>query len=100
VTVSLEDLGGNPIVTAQPITHQFSVAASDPEHKVPRLTPEAKVEAMQLAFILVIALSGLYATARGKVETMNGPSAILALIALGFAADTLKNLVTQKPGQQ
>jgi hypothetical protein len=104
VTASLMDLQGNPIVTGQPIKRTIEVVDSTPAKKrgfrIPTITPEAKVEAMQLAFVLAIALSGLYATARGKVETLDGPTAVLAVIAIGFGADTLKNLLTQKPGQQ
>jgi len=31
---------------------------------------------------------------------MSGPGAALTLIGIGFGADTLKNLMTQKPGEQ
>jgi hypothetical protein len=41
----------------------------------------------------------LYATARGKVE-IDVPTAAFTVFGIGFAADTLKNLLTRKPGQQ
>lgn len=98
MTVTLTDLKGNPVVTQAPIQRTVNIYAGDRDKH--RITPEAKVEAIQLAFVLVIALAGVYAAARGKVETMEGPAAVLTLIGIGFGADTLKNLLTQKPGQQ
>jgi len=103
VTVTLSDLRGNPVHKPGQITKEIEVgidSEATKENSYFRLTPEAKVEAMQLAFVLILALSGVWATARGKVEEMSGPGAALTLIGIGFGADTLKNLMTQKPGEQ
>ncbi len=103
VTVTLTDLKGNPVATKAPIERPIDVSAGNISahgRQRRRVSPEAKVEGLQLAFVLVIALAGVYTTARDKVETMAGPAAVLTLIGIGFGADTLKNLLTQKPGQQ
>lgn len=104
VTVTLVDLHGNRLQTAGPITREFTV--DDPNGDKParwrkyRWTAEAKVEASQLAFVLAIALVGVFAAARGKVDTLTVPSAVAAIVALGFGADTLKNLITQKSAEK
>lgn len=65
-----------------------------------RLTPEAKLELIRTVFVLGIALAGVFVTARGKVEELDVFQGAGALIGLGFAADTLKTLLTPKPDEK
>lgn len=106
VSVSIVDLQGNA-VTAQPIGHTYAVTAPAVVRRGwrgwlrrLRLTPEAKVEAAQLLIVLAVALFGVFASARTKIETLGPFSAAAALVGLGFGADTLKNLITQKPSDK
>jgi hypothetical protein len=63
------------------------------------LTPHAEtmLEASRLALILAIALFGLMAVAQQQAQNVTWLEAVGAVFALGFGADTVKNLVTQKP---
>src|ERR1039457_2116474 len=106
VSVSIVDLQGNA-VTAQPIGHTYAVTAPAVVRRGwrgwlrrLRLTPEAKVEAAQLLIVLAVALLGVFASARPKIETLGPFSAAATLVGLGFGADTLKNLITQKPSDK
>ena len=106
VSVSIVDLQGNA-VTAQPIGHTYAVTAPAVVRRGwrgwlrrLRLTPEAKVEAAQLLIVLAVALFGVFASARTKIETLGPFSAAATLVGLGFGADTLKNLITQKPSDK
>lgn len=100
VSVTLVDLGGTVVATAQPIRQTYTVTAPAVVKRdwlrLPRLTPEAKIEAAHLLIVLAVALFGVFATARTKIETLGTFSAAAALVGLGFGADTLKNLITQK----
>lgn len=104
VAVKLVDLNGIVMQPSAPITKTVSVESTgQPPRKLsrlPRFTPQAKIEASRLGFVLLIALLGVFATARGKVETLGVFEAAGALIALGFGVDTLKNLITQTPAEK
>ena len=96
VTVTIVGLDGNTVTTAGPIQREFTVAGSPPVQRHWRWTAETKIEAGRLGFVLAIALFGVFAAARGKVESLDVFGGAAALIALGFTADTLKNLMTQQ----
>jgi hypothetical protein len=103
VTVTIINIRGAQVETHAPIARSFTVAGPPPAKRwLSRfaLTPEAKVEAGQLAFVLAIALLGVFAAARDKVQSMSLVSAAAAIIAIGFGADTLKSLITQKAGDK
>ncbi len=57
---------------------------------------ETILEASRLALVLAVAVFGLITTARQQAASLTLPEAIGAVIALGFGADTLKNLITDK----
>jgi hypothetical protein len=50
--------------------------------------------------VLAVALFGVFAMARTKIETLGPFAAAAALVGLGFGAGTLKNLIAQKPSDQ
>jgi hypothetical protein len=59
-----------------------------------------RAEVVRLAIALVIALIGLLAGAREKLDTLDVIPAAIALILLGFGADTIKNLISPKQTQR
>ena len=100
VSVTIVDLQGNMVHTSEPIRRTFSVSVPPVAKKsilrLPRFTPDAKIEAAHLAIVLAVALFGVFATARAQIENLTAFSAAAALIGIGFGADTLKNLIAQK----
>ena len=98
--VSITGVDGTPL-TSTPLTRGLSVIAEAGAQKkgVARawMEPETKLEASRLALVLALAVVGLMATARQQAQSLSFLEAVGAVIALGFAADTLKNLVTQRP---
>ena len=101
VSVTIVDLAGETLAPTHPIERSFPVTGIVPPTRrllrMPNVTAEAKIEMWHLALVLVIALFGVYATARDKVEGLGVFEGAAAIIAIGFGADTLKNLITQKP---
>jgi hypothetical protein len=59
-----------------------------------------RAEVVRLAIALVIALIGLLVGAREKLDTLDVIPAAIALILLGFGADTIKNLISPKQTQR
>jgi hypothetical protein len=59
-------------------------------------SPETKLEASRLVLVLAAAVIGLVGVAQQKVDGLTLVQAIFAVCALGFGADTLKNLLTQR----
>jgi hypothetical protein len=57
---------------------------------------ETMLEASRLALVLVVAVFGLVTTARQQATTLTTLEAIGAVFALGFGADTLKTLITER----
>jgi hypothetical protein len=100
VSATIVDLQGDPVATSAPIARTFTVSTPPTSRRsffrLPRLTPEAKIEAAHLLIVLAVAFFGVFATARAQIETMSTFSAAAALIGIGFGADTLKNLIAQK----
>lgn len=100
VKVSIIGLDGVAL-TATPLTRDLTVIAEAGTQKTRAarvwMAPETKLEASRLALVLTLAVVGLMATARQQAQSLSFLEAVGAVIALGFAADTLKNLVTQRP---
>ena len=57
---------------------------------------ETLLEASRLAMVLTLAVIGLVGSAEHKAQSLTLLQAAGAVFALGFGADTLKNLITQK----
>ncbi len=109
VTVEITDLNGDAV--APPIVKQVRVGESLPadagwrartgmlvRHMARTWKPHAEtiLEASRLALVLAVAVFGLITTARQQAASLTLPEAIGAVVALGFGADTLKNLITDK----
>lgn len=60
-------------------------------------SPEFKLEFSRLLLVLAAAVIGLLATAQQQAQNLSLLQAAGAVMALGFGADTLKSLLTQKP---
>lgn len=63
-------------------------------------SPEAKIEGLRVAFVLVIALAAVFVSARQKVEESGLFEGAAALVGIGFAADIAKNALTDNPGDK
>lgn len=57
---------------------------------------ETMLEASRLALVLAVAVFGLVTTARQQATTLTTLEALGAVFALGFGADTLKTLITER----
>jgi hypothetical protein len=57
--------------------------------------PETRMEFVRLAFVLALALLGLMTTARQQVQNLSFLEAVGTVVALGFGADTIKNLIVR-----
>ena len=55
--------------------------------------PETRLEFIRLAIVLALALLALMTTARQQVLNLSFLEAVGAVVALGFGADTIKNLI-------
>jgi hypothetical protein len=55
--------------------------------------PETRLEFIRLVIVLVLALLALMTTARQQVLHLSFLEAVAAVVALGFGADTIKNLI-------
>jgi hypothetical protein len=64
--------------------------------RIGRPHAETMLEASRLAMVLTLAVIGLIGSAEHKAETLTLLQAAGAVFALGFGADTLKTLITQK----
>lgn len=82
----------------------------DEEIKIPRDVPvqaevpdllghRTKVEAARLAIGLLVAVVALAAGAKEQLLKLDVLPGLLAVFIIGFAADTIKNLVTQAPAK-
>jgi hypothetical protein len=87
-TVTMVDLKGNAI---QPAPPNKIIDVQQPER--PNWGPENTLEVVRTGVVLLIALLGLMTAAQQKVEDLTFFEAVGAVIALGFGADTIKNLV-------
>jgi hypothetical protein len=106
VSVTLVDFNGDPVPTSKPIEipvvmHASSDRATRGNWWRPwSWTAEAKIEALRVGFVLVIALVGVFVTARQRVEQAGLFEGVAGLVGIGFAADTVKNALTDKPGDK
>jgi hypothetical protein len=106
VSVTLVAFDGAVVPSSGPIQTEVVMKENDErEHrgvwwKPWTWTPEAKIEGLRVAFVLVIALAGVFVTARQKVEETGLFQGVAALIGLGFAADIVKNALSDKPGDK
>jgi hypothetical protein len=64
--------------------------------RLPKPHAETLLEASRLALVLAAAVFGLIAAAQDKIQDLTFLEAAAAVFALGFGADTLKNLVLRK----
>ncbi|HXN47903.1 MAG TPA: PKD domain-containing protein, partial [Bryobacteraceae bacterium] len=105
VAVEIADLDGQP-VTSAPIVQKAQVGrlvgpipAAERIRRAWRWTKphaETMLEASRLALVLAVAVFGLVTTARQQATTLTTLEAIGAVFALGFGADTLKTLITER----
>ena len=59
----------------------------------------AIAESLRFSIAFGVALAGLLSGALGQLEKLDLLPATIAVIALGFGADSIKNLLTQTPGK-
>jgi hypothetical protein len=83
-------------VTKTPISGKVRVAPRFAEQS----SAENVLEGARLGLILVVAVVGLMATARQQIQSLTFLQAVGLVFGLGFAADSLKNLITQKVAGQ
>ena len=105
VSLEVADLDGQP-VTQAPILQKTQVGRLvGPIPTRERLLrawrwtkphAETMLEASRLALVLAVAVFGLVTTARQQATTLTTLEAIGAVFALGFGADTLKTLITER----
>jgi hypothetical protein len=90
VQVKITDLPGSAVTN--PPLHK-KVTIDDPLPQTRLWGPENLLELGRLGVVLAIALIGLMATAQQQVRAMSFPEAAAAVVALGFGADTVKNII-------
>lgn len=100
VHVQFLDGDGNPIKDAEgveiKIPRAVDVLAENPDFFGHR----TKVEVARLAIGLLVAVVALVAGAKEQLLKLDVLPGLLAVFIIGFAADTIKNLVTQAPPKQ
>jgi len=89
-TATIVDLTGKAIQPAPP-GKTINVQSAEPPNKL--FGPENALELGRMCVVLLIALLGLMTAAQQKVQSLSFFEAVGAVIALGFGADTIKNLV-------
>jgi hypothetical protein len=105
VSVSISALNGDAI-TANDLTADLRVGGAGRERSLTTrglrllrsMKPHASttLEASRLALVLAIAVFGLVNTAQHQASKLTPLEAVGAVFALGFGADTLKNLITDR----
>jgi hypothetical protein len=103
VQVMISDLDGN-LVISEPIRGTVTVGTGQDStgtgHKSRfanlKLEPETKLELVRLVIVLGLALVTLMTTARQQAQSLTFLEAVGAVVALGFGADTIKNLILQR----
>jgi hypothetical protein len=102
VAVDIFDIDGHQI-TDKPISLTISMEDKPPERKwyQPSTWPdEERIEYLRMAFVLFLALAGVFTAARSKVEQLGIFEGAAALVAIGFAADVVKSVISDKPGEK
>jgi hypothetical protein len=101
VQITIRDLNANLVIPA-PITGSVTVRTGRERSRTGRVwrflrpEPETRLELVRLTIMLALALLGLVATGRQQAQNLSFLGAVGALIALGFGADTIKNLISQR----
>jgi hypothetical protein len=101
VQITIRDLDGNPVIAA-PVREHVPVGNGPGQSRLRRglrfvsPEPETRLELVQLALVLALALLGLMTTARQQAQNLSFLEAVGAVVALGFGADTIKNLIVQR----
>lgn len=103
VSVEIFDIDGQQILK-DPLS---SPVATKPNGSVKRRwfkpktwTGEARIEALRMSFVFLIAICGVFTTARAKVEQAGIFEGAAALVAIGFAADIVKSAISNNPGEK
>jgi hypothetical protein len=103
VQVMISDLDGNLVISDSikgTVTVGIGQDSKGTGHRSgfakPKLEPETKLELGRLVIVLGLALVTLMATARQQAQSLTFLEAIGAVVALGFGADTIKNLILQR----
>ena len=94
-TVTIRDRDGNQVITFEP-PRPFSVEGPSGE-ETGWIRKETKLELYRLLIPLIIALIGLITAARQQVQSLTFFEAVAAVAALGFGANAIKDLFTQRP---
>jgi hypothetical protein len=105
VSASFVDLDGNRINAGSPVQKKFTIESDATKQKTwwerllpwnwEKWSPEARIEAMNLAFVLAIAIAGVFVAARDKIQSLEVFEAAGVLIGTGFALDMAKSLITK-----
>lgn len=101
VQVTIRDLDANPVIPT-PITGAITVGVGQDQAWTGRAwsfvrpEPETRLELVRLIIVLVLAVLGLMTTARQQAQNLSFLEAVGTVIVLGFATDTLKNLILQR----
>jgi hypothetical protein len=90
VKVAMVDLSGS-VIQPCPADKIINVQQPEPPNKL--WGPENALELGRMCVVLLIALLGLMTAAQQRVQSLTFFEAVGAVIALGFGADTIKNLV-------
>jgi hypothetical protein len=92
----MRNIDGDPVLKA-PLELDCEVAAGDVAHGPwYSLGPESRLEAGRLLLIMSVAMFGIFTSARDQIASLSWPAAVALVVGLGFGADALKNLITQK----
>jgi hypothetical protein len=101
VEITICDLNANPVIPKS-ITGNVTVRDDRERSRTGRVwrflrpEPETRLELARLTIMLALALLGLVAMGRQQAQNLSFLGAVGALIALGFGADTIKNLISQR----
>ena len=98
VAVTFQDAGGHQVV--DPASHQPVQVTRDITVQPTRLSrllgERTLAEGIRLAAALLIAVFGLVAGARDQLQKLDVLPGLVAVFLVGFGADTIKNLLSQK----
>jgi len=95
VKVSFRDSSGNCVSDAKGETMYCTKSLHvRPEHN--RKSDRTITEAVKFAIVLVATLAGLITGAREQLLKLDFAAAIVAVFLVGFSADTVKNMLTER----
>jgi hypothetical protein len=101
ISISIVNLKGETVFdTPEALKVEVGTSTGAPWYrqllKLGRPHAETMLEASRLAMVLTLAVIGLVGSAEHQAQSLTLLQATGAVFALGFGADTLKNLITQK----